>query len=182
MDYLKLLTGLKKEFFAANKARYGRMNIIAKILLTIIFIPLRIGFFFSRLFYWFTWFFFKCLATPVDYLQSWLNKQQEGVHPAAQAVLYFCCIPTIFTQQVLLAYNAFSFFFQWFGLMLSAYIMTLGTVRWQPVISDAKFDEENEQSNRGDDKNRPQFTCPNCNGTIYQGDPICKSCGQQFNW
>ena len=142
MDYLKLYNGLKKEFFAANKERYNSLNIVVRFLLTIIFIPLRISFFFGRLIYWFTWFFFKCLATPVDYLQAWLNKQQEGLHPAAQAVLYFCCIPTIFGQQVLLALNAFSFFFQWFGLMLSAYIMTLGKMRWQPVISEAKFDAE----------------------------------------
>lgn len=142
MDYLKLLTGLKNEFSAANKAKYNSLNGVAKFLLTILFIPLRVSFFFGRLGYWFTWFFFKCLATPVDYLQAWLNKQQEGIHPAAQAVLYFCCIPTIFAQQVLLALNAFSFFFQWFGLMLNAYIMTLGTIRWQPVISEATFENE----------------------------------------
>ena len=142
MDYLKLLKGLKDEFFAAGKRKYESLNIVLRVIFTLIFIPLRISFFFARLGYWFTWFFFKCFATPVDYLQTWLNKQQEGIHPAAQAVLYFCCIPVIFAQQVMLAYNAFAFFFQWFGLMLSAYIMTLGKVRWQPVISEATFDVE----------------------------------------
>ena len=142
MDYLKLIKGLKKEFFEAGKAKYKSINIVARFLLTIIFIPARIGFFFARIGYWLTWFFFKCLATPVDYLQAWLKNQQEGLHPAPQAVLYFCCIPFIFTQQVLLAFAAFSFFFQWFGMMLSAYIMTLGAVRWQPVISEAQFDAE----------------------------------------
>ena len=140
MDYLKLLNGLKNEFIEAGKTKYKSLFIVWRILLTILFIPLRIGFFFGRLSYWLTWFFFKCLATPVEYLQKWLNNQQEGIHPASQAVLYFCCIPTIFAQQVLLAFCAFSFFFQWFSLMVSAYIMTLGAVRWQPVISDAKFD------------------------------------------
>ena len=142
MDYLKLLNGLKEEFFAVNEEKYNSLNIVVKTLLTLIFIPLRISFFFGRLMYWFTWFFFKCFATPVDYLQAWLNKQQEGIHPASQAVLYFCCIPTIFAQHVLLAFAAFSFFFQWFSLMLSAYIMTLGAVRWQPVISEATFEVE----------------------------------------
>lgn len=141
MDYLKLLNGLKKEFFAANKAKYESLNIVLKIICTIIFIPLRVCFFFARLGFWFTWFFFKCFATPVDYLQAWLTKQQEGIHPAAQAVLYFCCIPTIFAQQVLLAFTAFAFFFQWFGMEISVYIMTLGTTKWQPVISDAEFAE-----------------------------------------
>ena len=142
MDYLKLLRGLKKEFFEAGKAKYESLFIVWRILLTLVFIPMRVGFFFARLGYWFTWFFFKCLATPVDYLQNWLKKQQEGIHPASQAVLYFCCIPVIFAQQVLLAFNAFAFFFQWFGLMISAYIMTLGAVRWQPVITEATFDAE----------------------------------------
>ena len=142
MDYLKLLNGLKKEFFEAGKAMYGSMNIVAKILLTIIFIPMRVGFFFARILFWFTWVYFKALSAPVDYLQNWLNKQQEGLHPAAQAVLYFCCIPTIFAQHVLLASNSIFLFFQWFGLMISAYIMTIGAVRWQPVITDATFDAE----------------------------------------
>ena len=139
MDYLKLLNGLKKEFFEAGKAKYQSLNIVLRIILTLFFIPMRVGFFFARLIYWFTWFFFKCLATPVDYLQSWLNSQKENIAPATQAILYLVCMPTIFAQQVLLAFNAFSFFFQWFGLMISAYIMTLGGVRWQPVISEAKF-------------------------------------------
>ena len=142
MDYLKLSKGLKAEFLAANKSKYPKINIVLRILLTIIFIPLRVGYFFARIGYWFTWFFFKCMATPVDYLQAWLNKQQEGLHPASQAVLYFCCIPTIFAQQVTLAMAAFSFFFQWFGMMLCVYIMTLGTARWQPVVSEATFDAE----------------------------------------
>ena len=142
MDYLKLLHGLKNEFFTAGKEKYKSMNIIARFLLTIIFIPLRIGFFFSRLFFWLTWFFFKCMATPVDYLQAWLKSQKDGIEHATQAVLYLVCMPTIFAQQVVLAFTAFAFFFQWFGMMLSAYIMTLGAVRWQPVISEATFGAE----------------------------------------
>ena len=142
MDYLKLLNGLKKEFFEAGKAKYESLNIVVRVLLTLVFIPLRVSFFFARLGYWFTWFFFKCLSTPVDYLQSWLNAQKDEVHPATQVVLYLVCIPVIFSQQVMLAMNAFAFFFQWFGLMISAYVMTLGAVRWQPVISEATFDAE----------------------------------------
>jgi hypothetical protein len=142
MDYLKLSKDLKNEFFAANKRKYPSLNAVVRFLLTIIFIPLRVGYFFARLGYWFTWFFFKCFATPVEYLQTWLKKQQEGLHPAPQTVLYYCCIPTIFLQQIVLAFTAFGFFFQWFGMMLSAYVMTLGAVRWQPVISEATFENE----------------------------------------
>ena len=142
MDYLKLLSGLKKEFLEAGRAKYESLHIVLRVIFTIIFIPLRIGFFFGRIGFWFTWFFFKAMAAPVDYLQNWLKAQKDGVQHATQAVLYFVCIPVIFAQQVTLAFNAFAFFFQWFGLMLQAYVLTLGAVRWQPVISDAKFDDE----------------------------------------
>ena len=142
MDYLKQLNNLKKEFFAANRERYQSMNIVLKILLTIVFIPLRVGFFFGRLFYWFTWFFFKAIAAPVDYLCAWLDKQKESLGDISKAVLILICMPFIFSQQIILAFNSFSFFFQWFGLVLQAYIMTLGKIKWQPVIFEAKFDEK----------------------------------------
>lgn len=141
MDYLKLLNGLKEEFLEAGRARYKSLPVILRLIFTLIFIPLRVSFFFARIAYWFTWFFFKAIAAPVDYLQNWLKGQKEGVAHATQAVLYFVCMPTIFGQQVILALNSFAFFFQWFGLMLSAYILTLGAVRWQPVISEAEFND-----------------------------------------
>ena len=142
MDYLKLAQNLKKEFLKAGREKYEKMNIVLRIIFTIIFIPLRVSFFFGRLFYWFTWFFFKAIAAPVDYLVAWFDKQKESLGDISKAVLIIVCMPTIFFQQVILAFNSFSFFFQWFGLMLQAYILTLGAVRWQPVISEAKFDEE----------------------------------------
>ena len=142
MDYLKLSQNLKKEFLTAAKAKYGSMDKVAMWILMILFIPLRVGFFFGRLFYWFTWFFFKGISAPVDFMQKWLHEQKEGIHHATQAVLYFVCMPFIFTQQVILAFNSFAFFTQWFGLMLNAYIMSLGTVKWQPVVTEAVFEEE----------------------------------------
>ena len=139
MDYMKLLHDLKNEFFAANKERYENMNKVLAFILTIFFIPMRVGFFFARIGYWFTWFFFRAISAPIYYLQWWMKGQKDEVKHATQAVLYLVCLPYIFFQQVILSLNALSFYFQWFGLMLSAYIMTLGKVRWQPVISDAQF-------------------------------------------
>ena len=141
MDYLKLLNNLKKEWKESGKAKYESLHIVLRVIFTIIFIPLRVSFFFGRIFFWFTWFFFKAISAPVDYLQNWLKSEREGIQHATQAVLYLICVPFIFMQQVTLAFNAFSFFFQWFGLMIEAYVLTLGAVRWQPVISEAKFDE-----------------------------------------
>ena len=142
MDYLGLLKNLKKEFKTANRARYQGMNIVLRIILTLVFIPLRLSFFIGTLSYWFTWFFFKAFAAPAEYLASWYNKQKETLGDISKAFLILVCMPFIFLQQVILAFNAFSFFFQWFGLILQAYIMTLGKLRWQPVITEAKFDNE----------------------------------------
>ena len=140
MDYLALVKGLKKEFLEAGRERYQKMNIVLRIIFTVIFIPLRVGFFFARLGYWLTFFFFKAISAPVDYLENWLSRQKEGLGDLTKAVLYLVCLPTIFAQQVILAFNSFSFFFQWIGLMIQAYILTLGAVRWQPFISEAKVD------------------------------------------
>ncbi len=117
------------------------MNIVLRIIFTIVFAIPRLMFFFARLIYWLTWFFFKGFAAPVDYLQRWLDSQKDGVAHATQAIIYFVCLPTIFSQQILLAFASFAFYFQWFVLMFSAYIMTLGAVRWQPVIGEATFEE-----------------------------------------
>lgn len=141
MDYLKLLKGLKNEWLTKGREKYQSINIVGRILLTLFFLPMRISFFFARLGYWFTWFFYRAMSAPVDYLEAWINKEKEGLGQAPAAVLYWVAMPFIFMQKVFLAFNAFAFFFQWFGLMLTAFIMTLGAVRWQPVISDATFDE-----------------------------------------
>ena len=142
MDYLKLSRALTREYREKRSSAYQRVPVVVKVLLLIILFPLRVSFFISRLVYWFTWFFFKGLSAPVDYLQVWLDSQKEGLGDITHAVLYLVCLPTIFSQKVVLAFNSFAFFFQWFGLMLSAYILTLGTIKWQPVVTEALFEEK----------------------------------------
>ena len=88
MDYLKLLKDLKKEFLKKGKEKYENMSFIFRLVFTLFFIPFRIGFFFARGIYWLTWFFFKALSVPVDYLQSWFKKEKENASNAAQVVLY----------------------------------------------------------------------------------------------
>ena len=151
MNYLKLLQNLKADFKKANRERYLNMNIVFRFIFTIIFIPLRVSFFFSKLIYWFIWFFFKAFTAPVDYLANWFESQKAGLGDISKAILVWVCVPFIFFQQVILALNAFSFFFQWFGLMLVSYIMTLGAVKWQPVISNAVFPEEEPAPAEEDD-------------------------------
>ncbi len=142
MDYLKLLHCLKKEFLEAGRTRYLNMHIVPRIILTVVFAIPRGFFWLARLGYWFTWFFFKALSAPVDFLSAWFDKQKESLGDIAKACMVLVCMPFIFFQQILLAFNSFAFFFQWFGLMIYSYVLTLGSVRWQPVISCATFEEE----------------------------------------
>ena len=142
MDYLKLLQSLKKEFLEAGRTRYQNMSMAPRIIFTILFAVPRACFWCARLCYWFTWFFFKAIAAPVDFLTAWYNNEKESLGDIAKAFLILVVMPFIFAQQVLLAFNSFAFFFQWFGLQIYAYVLTLGSVRWQPVISCAEFEEE----------------------------------------
>lgn len=139
MDYFALLKGLSKEVKENSKLK--KMNIVVRIILTIIFIPLFVSFFFAKLGFWFTIFFFKMIASPAEYLGKWLDSQKDGIQHATQAVLYFVCLPTIFGLQVLLSFNALSFYMQWFGLQITAFILTLGGSKWQPFITEASFED-----------------------------------------
>ena len=139
MNYSALLKGLSNE--AKNKSLLKKLNIVVRIILTIIFIPLFVAFFFAKLGFWFTLFFYKMIAAPAEYLSKWLDSQKDGVHHATQAVMYFVCMPTIFGLQILLSFNAVSFYLQWFGLQICAFILTLGGTRWQPFISEATFED-----------------------------------------
>lgn len=141
MDYLKVLKGLDKEFKEAGRAKYTSMSFVPKLFWTLFMIPARIAYIFANVFYWLTWFFFKGFAAPVDYLQAWLDKQTEKSGEASKAVINFVCLPLIFSYQLSLAFSSFIFFCQWFELMVLTYVATLGAVRWQPVITEATFEE-----------------------------------------
>ena len=142
MDYLFLMKGLKKEFLTAGKEKYKSLAFPLRLLLTLVFIPFRVSFFFGRIYYWFTWLYFKALSSPVNYLEKWFENRDNGLATATQVVVYLICLPVIFVMHVCLAFVSFIFFFQWVILMFLAFVMTLGAVRWQPVVSDAKFDAE----------------------------------------
>lgn len=142
MDYLKSLKNLNAEFLNAGREKYNSLPFILRLICTLVMLPLRVAFVIGRIGYWITWFFFKGFSAPVDYLQTWLNNQKEETGDVTKAVLYLVCLPVIFTYQVYLAFSSFIFFCQWFVLMIYAYVATLGAVRWQPVITEATFNEE----------------------------------------
>ena len=139
MNYSALLKGLTNEM--KKHSNLKTLPILPRILLTIIFIPIFIAFFFSKIGFWFTMFLYKMISAPADHLHKWLTEQKDGVQHITQAVMYFVCLPTIFGFQVVLSFNAISFYLQWFGIQIQAFILTLGGVRWQPFVTEAVFDE-----------------------------------------
>ena len=86
MNYSALLNGLSNE--VKNNSKLKKMNIVVRILLTIIFIPLFISFFFAKLFFWFTMFFFKMLAAPAEYLGRWLTDLSPKLHSKTDFVIH----------------------------------------------------------------------------------------------
>ncbi len=140
MNYSKLIKDLTAEM--KKGVQYARIPSPYKIFLIVAMIPFIVSFILSKLTYWITLFFYKMISAPADYLSGWLKGQKDEVHHATQAVMYFICLPFIFFLQILLSISALTFFFQWFFLMIQGYILTLGGIKWQPFITEAKFEDD----------------------------------------
>lgn len=140
MDYSKLINSLTAEM--KKGIQYKRIPQPFKALLIVAMIPLIVSFVLSKFIYSVTLFFYKMISAPAEHLHRWLKDQKDEVHHATQAVMYFVCLPYIFLLQVLLSLNAFAFYFQWFFLMLQGYLLSLGGIKWQPIITEASFEDE----------------------------------------
>lgn len=143
MNYSKLIKDLTSEM--KKGVQYNRIPDPYRIFVIIAMIPLMISFVLSKFSYAVTLFFYKALSAPAEHLQHWLNSQKKGVQHATEAVMYFVCLPYIFALQVMLSLNALSFYFQWFGLMIQGYLLTLGGIKWQPYICDATFEDDDDE-------------------------------------
>lgn len=142
MDYAGLMRNLKKEVL--NSAQYRRMPQAYRVFMIILMIPHILMFSIAVVNFYVLLFFYKMLAAPKDYLQSWLKAEGSEVKHATQAVMYLLCLPAIWSIQVALAFNAIVFFIIWFFAMISGYIISLGSIKWQPFINEAKFDDVDE--------------------------------------
>ena len=142
MDYTKLMKSLTKEMKVG--AQYDRLAPLCRVLLIIAMIPLIVAFVLSKFAYSVSLFFYKAISSPAEHLHIWLKSQKDEVHHATQAIMYFVCMPFIFSLQVLLSLNTVYFFFQWFFLMIQGYLLTLGGIKWQPIVTEATFEDDEE--------------------------------------
>lgn len=92
--------------------------------------------------YYVVLFIYNGIASSADYLEAWLKDAKKDIHHATEAVLYFVCMPFIFFARCVLSVFGLFFYMIWFMTMCSAYIATLGGVRWQPFIASARYDGE----------------------------------------
>ena len=139
MNYSKLLHGLIAEM--KTGVQYKRIPQPFKAFVIIGMIPVILAFVGQSIAYRVQVFFFKALSAPAEYLHRWLRGQKDEVEHATQAVMYFVCLPYIFFLQTLLALASLGFFFSWFGLQVTGYLLTLGGIRFQAYVSDATYDE-----------------------------------------
>lgn len=142
MDYAKLVKSLIAE--VKKGGQYARIPNPFKIFALVAMIPVAVLFVVSVVAYWVTLFFYKMISAPAEYLHQWLKGQKDDVQHATQAVMYFVCLPTIFSLQILLSLSAISFYIQWFFMMVWGYLLSLGAVKWQPFLNEAKFDDADD--------------------------------------
>ena len=143
MDYTRLINNLTAEM--KKGVQYARMPKLLKIFMIVALFPLIISFVVSKFLYWVTLFFYKMISSPAEYLHEWLKKQKDDVKHATQAVMYWVCLPAVFGFQLLISFSSLIFFFQWFGLMVQGYLLTLGGIKWQPFITEACFEDDAAQ-------------------------------------
>lgn len=140
MNYSKLVKQLTAEM--KKGVQYKDIPKVFKIFLIIAMIPLIVSFVISKLVFGISLFVYRIIAAPADYLNKWLKAEKSDVMHLTQAVMYLVAFPTIFGLQVILSLNSVFFFLQWFGMMIQAYLLTLGGIKWQPFLTEAEFGGE----------------------------------------
>ena len=140
MDYLKLIKDLTADM--RKISQYKRIASPFRFFILVAMLPLLVTFAISRLVFWLTLFFQKMFESPASHLHAWLKGQKDEVNHATQAIMYLVCLPFIFTLQIILSFFTVSFYFQWFIIMIQAYILTLGGIKWQPFINEATFEDD----------------------------------------
>ena len=81
------------------------------------------------------------VAFVLFYLENWQSERTKGVQHITEAVVFLVSTPFIFFLRVWLSIASFFFYFQWFELMCFTYLFSLGSIRWQPFLNTATYDD-----------------------------------------
>ena len=145
MDYTKLLKNLLRE--ATQFKQYKRFPVAITVLMVICMLPIiAIELFLLGMFF-VADFIFKGCAAPLTVLHRFVKNERGDVRHATEAVIYAITLPFIFAYNIFMSLASLYFYILWFLIMVFTYLLTLGGIRWQPFIMDAKFDEETPEYN-----------------------------------
>ena len=137
MNYSQLLKNFGRE--VASKIQYKHIGSPFKVFAAIATIPFWIAYAFMFCAQYVYLFTYNAVASCVDYLEAWVKDTKKSVNQLTEAVIYLVTTPVIFGIRCFLSLFSIGFYFMWFFTMCYAYIATLGGIRWQPFISNAKF-------------------------------------------
>lgn len=90
-------------------------------------------------------FLFNCITATCDYLESWVKETKKDTSNITEAVLFLVAMPFIFFLRVIFSIFSSVFYLLWFLSMCVGYIASLGSIKWQPYINYASY-EENQKT------------------------------------
>lgn len=145
MDYAKNISGLFKQ--ARENSQYQRFPSWVKVRMVIGLLPFFITLAILTITYYCINFLCKLTSAPADFLNSFLKQEGERVKHLTQAIMYWIAFPFIFAFKVMLSFLSIYMYVIWFFIMCLTYLVTLGSVDWQPYLFDANYDEERKPIN-----------------------------------
>ena len=140
MDFGLLMNSLVAE--AKQSIQIKRMKKFPRFITRLLLLPFSVMALFTVLGYYITLFFYKAVLAPVDHLEKIIHKERNETEWGAQIVVYLIGFPVVFICNVIMSVVTISFYFQWFFAVLWLWFATLHGIKWQPILTDASFDEE----------------------------------------
>ena len=139
MNYLEKLKALMQ-----YKRAYSTKNA----LLVIAFLPLYLLLYAFVATYHVVHFFYKILTSPIDYLESWKDRQAQNKQHATEAVVHFVTVPFLFLLRITASFCTAVFMLLWVPISVLINLVTLGQVKCQVFLLDTKFDEQSLVCNK----------------------------------
>ena len=140
MDFGLLMNSLVAE--AKQSIQIKRMKKFPRFITRLLLLPFSVAALFTVLGYYITLFFYKAVLSPVEHIEKIIHKERDESGWGPQIVVYVFGFPFVFICNVILSVVTISFYFQWFFAVLWLWFATLHGIKWQPILTEASFDEE----------------------------------------
>ena len=142
MKNSNMLKSLLDEAFGAGRRR--RMSWSSRIIWAIILLPITISYLWTLAYFFLIDFWLNGLAAPYNAYHQFIKNERSEVRPATEVIIYVLAFPFLVAYHVFVATSNCLLYALWFCIMVFTYVLTLGGVRWQPFIMNAKFGDIDE--------------------------------------